>query len=177
MKLLNTKDYGIPQNRIRVWIYGYLGKLPEGFDLAPEPWELKLKLKNFLDKNPEKHLFLSDKQIQRLEELHKVDFNVHEPVCLDIYNKKIKDDGTVITITEPHHNSLRIVHPPQNGKFIVRKMSIQEHYRLMGFENGEFNFGEQSYQQLCKRAGNGWDVNLTSLILKKINAQIALENN
>ncbi len=176
IKLLNTKDYGIPQNRIRVWIYGYLGKLPEGFDLAPEPLELKLKLKNFLDKNPEEHLFLSDKQIQRLEELHKVDFNVHEPLCLDIYNKKIKDDGTVITITEPHHNSLRIVHPPQNGKFIVRKMSIQEHYRLMGFENGEFNFGAQSYQQLCKRAGNGWDVNLTSLILKKINAQIALEN-
>jgi DNA (cytosine-5)-methyltransferase 1 len=174
IKLLNTKDYGIPQNRLRVWIYGYLGKLPSGFDLSPQPVELKLKLKDFLDKNPAKELFLSDKQILRLEELHKVDFNVKEPLCLDIYNKKIRYDGTSITITEPHHNSLRIVHPPRNGKYRVRKMSISEHYRLMGFEDGEFNFGQQSYQQLCKRAGNGWDVNLTGLILKKINSQISL---
>jgi DNA (cytosine-5)-methyltransferase 1 len=174
IKLLNTKDYGIPQNRLRVWIYGYLGKLPQGFDLTPPPIELKLKLKDFLDENPNEELFLTEKQVQRLEELHKVDFNVNEPLCLDIYNKKIRTDGTSITITEPHHNSLRIVHPPLNGKFRVRKMSISEHYRLMGFSDGEFNFGSQSYFQLCKRAGNGWDVNLTSLILKKINSQISL---
>ncbi len=174
IKLLNTKDYGIPQNRLRVWIYGYLGKLPQGFDITPQPIELKLKLKNFLDKSPDEKLFLTEQQILRLEELHKVDFNVKEPLCLDIYNKKIRTDGTSITITEPHHNSLRIVHPPENGRFRVRKMSISEHYRLMGFEDGEFNFSSQSYYQLCKRAGNGWDVNLTSLILKKINSQISL---
>ncbi len=173
IKLLNTKDYGIPQNRLRVWIYGYLGKLPKEFDLSPQPIELKLKLKNFLDERPDEKLFLTDKQILRLEEIHKVDFNVKEPLCLDIYNKKIRTDGTSITITEPHHNSLRIVHPPENGKFRVRKMSVSEHYRLMGFKDGEFNFSSQSYYQLCKRAGNGWDVNLTALILKKINSQIS----
>lgn len=172
IKLLNTKDYGIPQNRLRVWIYAYLGKLPKGFDLTPQPVELKLKFRDFLDRDPDISLFLTDNQILRLEELHKVDFNVKEPLCLDIYNKKIRTDGTSITITEPHHNSLRIVHPPQNGKFRVRKMSISEHYRLMGFEDGEFAFGVQSYQQLCKRAGNGWDVNLTGLIFKNINSQV-----
>jgi DNA (cytosine-5)-methyltransferase 1 len=97
---------------------------------------------------------------------------VSEPLCLDIYNKKIRYDGTSITITEPHHNSLRIVHPPKNGKYIVRKLSVKEHFRLMGFKDDEFNFGNHSYQQLCKRAGNGWDVNLTSKILKKISSQI-----
>jgi DNA (cytosine-5)-methyltransferase 1 len=175
IKLLNSKDFGIPQNRLRVWIYGYLGQLPRGFDLSPESKKLELHLKDFLDINPEEHLFLNEKQISRLEEIHKVDFNVEEPLCLDIYNKKIRYDGTSITITEPHHNSLRIVHPPVNGKYIVRKLSVTEHYRLMGFKDGEFEFGEQSYQQLCKRAGNGWDVNLTSLILNKIDSQIPLE--
>jgi DNA (cytosine-5)-methyltransferase 1 len=172
IKLLNTKNYGIPQNRERIWIYGYLGKLPENFNLSPEPKELKLRFKDFLDANPPQNLFLNQEQILRLEEIHKVNLNVSEPLCLDIYNKKIRHDGTCITITEPHHNSLRVVHPPINGKFVVRKLSITEHYRLMGFDDNEFNFGFQSYQQLCKRAGNGWDVNLTGKILHQIFNQI-----
>jgi|LauGreDrversion4_2_1035121.scaffolds.fasta_scaffold00173_9 DNA (cytosine-5)-methyltransferase 1 len=176
IRLLNSKDYGIPQNRIRVWIYGYLGELPKDFNLSPQKEELKVKFKDFLDQTPPEHMFLNDKQIARLKEIHKVDFNVPEPLCLDIYNKKIRYDGTCITITEPHHNSLRVVHPPKDGKFIVRKLSITEHYRLMGFEDGEFNFGGQSYQQLCKRAGNGWDVNITGRILKKISLQIPITN-
>ncbi len=171
-ELLNTKDYGIPQNRQRVWIYAYLGELPKDFTIDPGKTELKLRFKNFLDKNPEEKLFLNDKQIARLIELHKVDLNVNEPLCFDIYNKKIKIDGTSITITEPHHNSLRVVLPPKNGKFIVRKLSTKEHYRLMGFDDGEFNFGEQSYQQICKRAGNGWDVSLVGKIIKHIFNQL-----
>ena len=171
IKLLNTKEHGIPQNRVRVWIYGYLGELPKDFDLSPKKEELKTRFKDFLDQEPSKNLFLSEKQIARLAELHKVDFAVPEPLCLDIYNKKIRHDGVSITITEPHHNSLRVVHPPVNGKYIVRKLSITEHYRLMGFEDGEFNFGAQSYQQLCKRAGNGWDVRIVGKILSKINSQ------
>ena len=34
-ELINSKDHGIPQNRDRVWIYGYHGKLPENFQLEP----------------------------------------------------------------------------------------------------------------------------------------------
>ena len=171
-KVMNTKDYGIPQNRERVWIYAYHGQLPKGFTIDPGKSELKTRFQDFLDEQPEDYLFLNDKQIARLEEIHKVDFNVNESLCLDIYNKKIRHDGTSITITEPHHNSLRVVHPPKNGQYIVRKLSIPEHYRLMGFNDGEFNFGNHSYQQLCKRAGNGWDVNLVGKIFKKIFSQL-----
>lgn len=173
-RILNSKDYGIPQNRVRVWIYGYLGNLPEDFTIEPKPEPLTCRLSDFLDAKPPANLYLNQTQIRRLEELHKVDFNVQEPLCLDIYNKKIRTDGTCITITEPHHNSLRIVHPPERGLFVVRKLSIDEHYRLMGFEDGEFNQGSQSYQQLCKRAGNGWDVSLVGKIFHKISEQLPL---
>ena len=47
---------------------------------------------------------------------------------------------------------------------IVRKLSMTEHFRLMGFEDGQIDFGGQSYQQICKRAGNGWDINHATLI-------------
>lgn len=173
-KILNSIDYGIPQNRKRVWIYGCLDRLPENFSIQPPQENKKVRLPDYLDTKPPKNLFLRHDQISRLEEIHRVDFNVTEPCCLDIYNKKIRTDGTCITITEPHHNSLRIVHPPVKGKFRVRKLSIDEHYRLMGFDEQEFKVGKQSYQQLCKRAGNGWDVSLTSKIFRTIAEQISL---
>lgn len=168
-KVLNTKDYGIPQNRERLWIFATLDdKFDDDFSIEPPKIELRKKIKHFLDKDVDQNLYLSKKQIDRLIELHNVDFNVNEPLCFDVYNKKVKKDGICITITEPHHNSLRIVEPPINNQFRVRKASVSEQFRLMGFNNGEVNYGDQSYSQLSKRCGNGWDVNLVSMIFKKI---------
>jgi DNA (cytosine-5)-methyltransferase 1 len=170
MEILNTKDYGIPQNRERLWIYARLnGDLPSDWSINPGRVDMgEKRIKDFLDTNPEENLWLNEFQIDRLIEKHKVDFNVSEPLCLDIYNKKIRTDGMCITITEPHHNSLRIVYPPLNGKFRVRKLSMTEHFRLMGFPDNLINFAGQSYQQVCKRAGNGWDINVVSKIMKRI---------
>jgi DNA (cytosine-5)-methyltransferase 1 len=63
---------------------------------------------------------------------------------------------------------MRIVHPPQKNKLLVRNYSVAEHYRLMGFKDGEIDLNGQSYQQLCKRAANGWDINLASKIFDQI---------
>jgi DNA (cytosine-5)-methyltransferase 1 len=168
IQLLNSKDYGIPQNRERIWIYGYLGTLPLTFNLEPTREKLKIFLKDLLDENPDPSLFKNAEQIERLKELYGLDFIVKEPSCADLYNKKIRTDGISITILEPHHNKMRIVHPPKRNKLQVRNYSVAEHYRLMGFKDGELEFGNQSYQQLCKRAANGWDVNVASKIFDHI---------
>ena len=167
-ELLNSKDYGIPQNRDRIWIYGYLGKLPLQFTLAPPKEKLKFKFKDLLDENPDPKLFKTQEQIARLTELYGLDFLVSEPSCADLYNKNIRKDGISITILEPHHNKMRVVHPPVGNELRVRNYSIAEHFRLMGFEDGEIDFDNQSYQQLCKRAANGWDINLASKIFLQI---------
>ena len=39
-----------------------------------------------------------------------------------------------MTVTPPEHNVIRIVEPIFNGQEKVRKLSIDEHYRLMGFK-------------------------------------------
>jgi DNA (cytosine-5)-methyltransferase 1 len=141
--------------------------------LVPTPEKLKVFFKDILDPNPPKNLFKSQEQIERLRELYGLDFKVNEPSCADLYNKNIRKDGVSITILEPHHNKMRIVHPPQGGKLIVRNYSVEEHFRLMGFKDGEIDFNNQSYQQLCKRAANGWDINLASKIFKLIFEQIS----
>lgn len=166
--VLNSKDYGVPQNRERVWIYAHYGKLPDNFSIEPKKTKLKKKFQDLLDKNPSPDLFKNQKQIARLMELYDLDFVVDRPSCVDLYNKNIRNDETSITILEPHHNKMRVVHPPKNGELRVRKYSISEHFRLMGFKDGEIDFDGQSYQQLCKRAANGWDINLTSKIFKEI---------
>lgn len=172
VELLNSKDFGIPQNRERVWIYAYHGSLPVTFDLKPTKQKLKIFFKDLLDVNPDPALFKTQKQIERLKELYELDFIVTEPSCADLYNKKIRTDGISITILEPHHNKMRVVHPPKRGELIVRNYSVTEHYRFMGFKDGEIDFANQGYHQLCKRAANGWDINIASLIFKQIFKQV-----
>ena len=169
VELLNTKDFGIPQNRERVWIFATLNSnFDFTYKISPQKEKLKFRVKDFVDNNIDENLYKTKKQIDRLIELHNVNFNINETLCFDVYNKKIKTDGICPTITEPHHNSLRIVEPPQNGEYKVRKVSISEQFRLMGFKENEVDFANQSYAQLGNRCGNGWDVNLVGKIFKKI---------
>ena len=177
--MLNSKDYGIPQNRERLWMFARLGGLPENFSMVPDKVESNLKMADFLDYNPDKKLYLSEAQIEHLKEKHHIEsFAVESPLCFDVYNKKIKFDGFCITITQPEHNSLRVVEVPKEGKEVVRKMSVYEQFRLMGFrisrdlKTCEIDFDGQSYTQLSKRAGNGWDVNLVGRLLTHIFKQL-----
>lgn len=171
--VLNSKDYGIPQNRERLWIFAKLGGLPENFNIVPPKIELNKRFGDFLDKEVPSELYLSEAQIAHLKVKHNIDsFLVEEPLCFDVYNKKIKKDAICITITQPEHNSLRVIETPKDGKEIVRKMSIDEQFRFMGFENGELNYEGHSYSQMSKRAGNGWDVNLVGILLKHIFSQL-----
>jgi hypothetical protein len=79
----------------------------------------------------------------------------------------------------PEHNSLRVIESNPK-KEIVRKMSVTEQFRLMGLEGLDVDnrkvdivFGNQSYTQLSKRAGNGWDVNLVTILLEYIFEQLS----
>lgn len=178
--VLNSKNYGIPQNRERLWMFAMLGGLPEGFNIIPPTVNSDVKMADFLDENPVSNIYLSDAQIAHLKVKHNIDsFVVETPLCFDVYNKKIKHDGYSITITQPEHNSLRVIEVPKSdGKEIVRKMSVHEQFRLMGFriskdcKESEINFDGQSYTQLSKRAGNGWDVNLVGILLTHIFKQL-----
>jgi len=181
MALLNSKDYGIAQNRERVWMFARLGGLPKNFSMVPPLQRNNLKLKDFLDPKNEidKKLYLTTEQIEHLKIKHKIkSFKVKTPLCFDVYNKKIKTDGYCITITLPEHNALRIIEP-NSKKEVVRKLSVTEQFRLMGLEglkskkkNVDIVFNNQSYTQLSKRAGNGWDVNIVSILFEHIFKQL-----
>lgn len=172
--ILNTKDYGIPQNRERLWMFAMLGGLPEGFSMVPPIINNGLRLSDFVDENPDPSLYLSQTQIKRIKDFYGIDsFVVSEYSCFDLYNKNIRNDGLSITILSPEHNKMRMVEPTlADGTEVVRKYSVKEQFRLMGFKDGEIYFAGQSYSQLSKRAANGWDVNLVGILLNHIWGQL-----
>ena len=62
-QVLNAKDYGIPQNRERVFTISIRNDLNQSF-IFPEKQELKLKLKDMLEDNVDEKYYLSDKMIE-----------------------------------------------------------------------------------------------------------------
>ena len=60
-KIMNAKDYGVPQNRERVFTVSIKEEndLVDSFEW-PEPKELKVKLKDLLEKNPDKKFYVSE---------------------------------------------------------------------------------------------------------------------
>lgn len=64
-KVLNAKDYGIPQNRERVFVISILGEHePYRF---PEKQELKLRLKDVLEDNVDKKFYLRQDQVDKIK--------------------------------------------------------------------------------------------------------------
>lgn len=111
------------------------------------------------------------------------------PIILDLYNNKIKKN-ICPTLSEPHHNNLRVGvmntiteafgrggSSSEHIKMIenvwgsigdIRKLTPKEYFRLMGFLNDEINLEGLSNTQKYKLAGNGWDINLVSKIFKQM---------
>ena len=63
-EVLNAKNYGIPQNRERVFMVSILGKYSYNF---PKPFPLKLRLKDMLEDEVDEKYYLSDKQIKGMQ--------------------------------------------------------------------------------------------------------------
>lgn len=88
------------------------------------------------------------------------------PLALDEQNKYIRTDGTVGTImtdgSSPKHNN-RVLEP----NYRIRKLTPKECWRLMGFDDADFDKAEKvcSNTQLYKQAGNSIVVNVLEGIL------------
>lgn len=63
--VLNAKDYGIPQNRERVFIISVRNDINHGFNF-PKSYELKLRLKDLLETNVEEKYFLPAKIVEQI---------------------------------------------------------------------------------------------------------------
>lgn len=66
-QVLNAKDYGIPQNRERVFIVSIRKDIDNGMFHFPEGFTLQLRLKDMLEDAVDEKYYLSDSQIAKIE--------------------------------------------------------------------------------------------------------------
>ena len=64
-QVLNAKDYGIPQNRERVFTISIRNDIQKDFHFPPKQ-KLKLKLKDMLEDNVDESFYLTEKQIEQI---------------------------------------------------------------------------------------------------------------
>lgn len=65
-KVLNSKDYGIPQNRERVFIVSIRKDIDTGTFEFPKPFELKLRLKDMLEDEVDEKFYIKQEHIERI---------------------------------------------------------------------------------------------------------------
>jgi len=102
-QVLNTKDYGIPQNRERIFIVGFKDFREFSF---PKPMELKLRLGDMLQDNPNSKYFLTDKGIENLNKNQ--EFNKFNPLntkseyaaCVTARCNKVSNDNNFIGVIQ-----------------------------------------------------------------------------
>jgi DNA (cytosine-5)-methyltransferase 1 len=64
--VLNTKDYGVPQNRERVFVFSVRRDIPGASDYRfPRPFPLKRKLRNILEEDVDEKYYLKDETVEK----------------------------------------------------------------------------------------------------------------
>jgi DNA (cytosine-5)-methyltransferase 1 len=156
-KVLNTKEYGLPQDRKRIYIVGFREKVPFEF---PDPVELKLRVRDILEQNEvHDYYYLSQKYMDGLEKHkqrhaskgHGFGYRILDPSGIStalVVGNMGRERNLIQDKPKPPQARSRIGTPL--NKRGVRKITIREGARLQGFpDDYEFNIPiTQAYKQI-----------------------------
>jgi len=174
-KIFNSKNYGMPQNRERIFFICFRKDLEMNFEF-PREEKLNLFLEDILEKEVDRKYNISDKA-KKVLKFKKNILNINNSsklINVAILNKGGHGDRVYspkgISVTLCARGGGR---GAKTGLYItelqeVRKLTPNECFRLMGFLNNEINLEGLSDNQKYKLAGNGWDIRLVSKIFKKM---------
>ena len=178
IKVLDAKDYGIPQTRRRLFVIGFRKDLKIRTFEFPKPVELKFTLQDFLITNCKEGNFISERGKIILKEGGE---ELPEKYYLsELVRKHVMSGGTGIHYTKaeidlkiarpvlcPMHNMHRAgVDNYVTYKNRIRKLTPRECMRLMGYDDS-FKI-VTSDLQAYRQAGNSIVVDVMMAILKEI---------
>ena len=94
------------------------------------------------------------------------DYKMNKLVCLtpkeaSLQDRVYHDNGIMSSLNSTYNSMIK-----NNNR--IRKLTPIECFRLQGFINDEINLDNLSDSQKYKLAGNGWEINIVSLIVKQM---------
>ena len=181
--ILNAKDYGIPQNRERIFIVSIRKDINKGFSF-PNPRPLNIKLKNILEWRADSKYNLPEKKIKnfhRFQEGERLPADRQPDACLQI--------GSLM-LPKYHEFSNRVYSPEGLARTLmgegggsnekagiymidrrIRRLTPKECLRLMGFNDLDYmrlHEAGMRDNQIYKMAGNSIVVTVVQAIFEQL---------
>ena len=156
--VLNARDYGVPQNRERVFCISEL-EIKRDF-VFPEPTELKFKLEDILEKDVDERYYLNNGQVMdkpiKQEYSYCLDSNYWKGTTLQSFLKKRRRQLVTDKIDE-------------SGQYVPRRLTPKETWRLMGVNDEDIEKASQlvSNTSLYKQSGNSIVVQVLEAIFRQ----------
>ena len=168
-QVLNAKDYGIPQNRERVFVISIRKDIDTKTFSFPEKQKLTLCLRDMLEETVDSKYFLTGKY----DSIVKVNDNyslLQGGVfgCFE-FTRRVYET-TYVAPTIPTCGG-RNTEPKIFDRGYVRKLTPKECWRLMGFDDTDIDNCSSvgmSDTQLYKQAGNSIVVNVLQAIFREL---------
>lgn len=185
-KVLNGKDYGIPQNRERVILLAIRKDVDNGKFKFPEPFEDGKTFNDLLDdcthlfENTDETIIIDDKIMPGVK--RNIERDKHLIVASDkgIYRipctTSFQDNAVGIkyspTITASNHSTIVLQKTQVNGieRFYIKKLRAHEALRFMGFDDEDYEKASSvvSDSQIYKQAGNSIIVDVIYAVFKEL---------
>ena len=173
--VLNAKDFGIPQNRRRIFVVGFRNDLKEFFDHIMDPQKIKMKydMTALLEKDVPNKYYLPEKGFKRV-----IDPNQKKHVALNGTIARCQvacqqfnwfgDMRLETTIPQRLEDDPRIFKGMYEGKrSVARCLTPRECLRLMGYSD-DFKIAVPD-PHMYRQCGNSIAVNVMSEVVRQIN--------
>ena len=157
-KVLNAKDYGVPQNRERVYIFIVDKSLDNGKFEFPEGFDNGIRLKDILETEVDDKYYLSEETTARfITSENSLSSLLYDGSQAKREGKSREYNDFAPTLSARDYKDPRMINDEKKSNFHIRKLTPRECWRLMGFSDDSFNAAKSvgvSDSQLYKQAGN-----------------------
>lgn len=174
-QVLNAKDYGVPQNRERVFIVSIRRDVDTGLFEFPKPVPLQTRLKDILDDEVDEKYYLPVNRNAGQAGASGKD-RATAAAMRGRYNEDGKVEQRVEVSDREYANALTTVQKDSliQNNLRIRKPTSKECFRLMGFDDTDFEKAAavSSDTQLYKQAGNSIVVPVIERIFVEVRKEI-----
>ena len=169
--LLDSKDYGVPQTRRRIFIYGSLKKNKNNFPIDPPKIYKKVTTtKSILEKNVDTKYILSKKILKTILKDGSGGYYSKSEIDLEIARPLTRTMVKMHRAHQDNYYSNKFINNEKKLKWI-RKLTPLEALRLQGFPDKFYKIAKKnnvSDTQLYMQAGNSVTVNVVEAILNHL---------